>query len=166
MEKTIKNLQAAFSGESQANRKYLAFSQKAEEDGMPNLARLFRAAAEGETIHALNHFRTLGEAKDAKKNLEEAIAGETYEIEKMYPEFITEADKEKRLDAKMSFEKALKVERIHRKFFQESLERIGSGDIETHEYFICQTCGYPAIGEAPENCLVCGAPKKRFLLVS
>lgn len=163
MEKTTKNLKAAFSGESQANRKYLAFADMAEKDGKPHLARLFRAAAHGETVHALNHLRTLGEARDSKKNLENAIAGETYEIEKMYPEFIVEAEKENRQDAKMSFEKALKVENSHRALFRESLEKIENGDIAEHDYFVCSVCGYPALDAAPENCPVCGAPKTSFL---
>jgi rubrerythrin len=165
MENTTKNLKDAFSGESQANRRYLAFAKKADENGMPNLARLFRVAAEGETIHALNHFRTLGEAEDAKSNLEAAVAGETYEIEKMYPEFIDVAEKENQPDAKMSFEKALKVENIHRELFQESLEKIENGDIESEEYFVCSVCGFPARGAAPDNCPVCNALKDRFVQV-
>jgi len=162
MEKTIKNLQAAFAGESQANRKYLAFAKKAEEEGMPNLARLFRAAAEGETVHALNHLRTLNEVKDSKSNLEAAVSGETYEIETMYPEFIANAKEENQTDAILSFGKALKVEKTHQNLFRDSLKKIESGDIEPHEYFVCQICGHPAADEAPEKCPVCGAPKEKF----
>jgi rubrerythrin len=166
MEKTIKNLKAAFSGESEANRKYLAFAKKAEEEGIPNLARLFRVVAEGETVHALNHLRTLGEVKDAKNNLEVAVSGETYEIEKMYPEFIKEAAEENQLEAKISFEKALKVEYIHRELFQKSLEKINSGDIGAQEYFVCPVCGFPARDEAPEKCPICGAPQTSFRNIS
>jgi rubrerythrin len=166
MEKTTKNLKEAFAGESQANRRYLAFAEKAEGNGLPNLARLFRVAAEGETVHARNHLQTLGEAKGAKQNLELAISGETYEIEKMYPAFIAEAEDEGQSDAKMSFEKALKVERTHRELFRESLQKIGGGDIEAHEFFICQVCGHPARDVSPEKCPVCGAPKEKFKKIS
>ncbi len=86
MNKTDENLKAAFAGESQANRRYLAFAQKAEEEGFTQAAKLFKAAAEAETVHALNHLRTVGEVKSTLDNLNAAFAGETYEFQKMYPE--------------------------------------------------------------------------------
>ena len=165
MSKTNENLAAAFSGESQANRKYLAFAERAERDGKPNLARLFRVAAEGETVHALNHLAALGGVKTTKENLEAAIGGEIYEIEKMYPQFISELE-EGEAKAKMSLTGAEKVEEIHQKFFQEALSRLEAGeDIAEGEYYVCPVCGLPALASAPAVCPVCGTPGNRFKLV-
>ncbi|MCK9378570.1 MAG: rubrerythrin family protein [Candidatus Moranbacteria bacterium] len=163
MTKTQENLRAAFAGESQANRKYLAFAKVAEKEGKMNLAKLFRAVAEGETVHALNHWNVLGEAKDSAQNLKAAIEGETYEIEKMYPEFISEAKEEKSVPAEMSFDKANEVEKRHQSLYSEALEKVEAGsDIEEKKYFVCGVCGYLAEGEAPDNCPICGAPKEKF----
>jgi len=163
MSKTTEDLMAAFAGESQANRKYLAFAKKAEEEGKPGLAKLFRAAAEGETVHALNHLRVSGGIKSTKENLEAAIAGETYEIEKMYPEFLEDATAEENKAAQISFNGAMKVEGIHQNLFKLAMDRLEAGeDISEDEYYICPVCGYPAIGEAPEKCPVCGTPKEKF----
>ena len=163
MSKTQDNLQAAFAGEAQANRRYLAFAKKAEGESQPNLAKLFRAAAEGETIHALNHFSALGGVKTSLENVREAIAGGTYEIEKMYPEFLADAAAENESRAKLTMGGAVKVEAYHQKFFQEALEKLESGaDIKEGDWYVCQVCGYPEFGRAPEICPVCGAPKEKF----
>ncbi len=163
MSKTQENLKTAFAGESQANRRYLAFAKVAEKEGKDNLARLFRAIAQGETIHALNHLATLGEVKDSVENLKAAIQGETYEFEKMYPEFIKEAQDEEEKSAKVSFERANSVEKLHQKMYSEALETIQiNNDLEEEKYFVCEVCGYLAKEGAPNNCPVCGASKENF----
>jgi len=163
MSKTTENLQAAFAGESQANRKYLAFAKKAEMENKPNLARLFRVAAEGETIHALNHLNALEGVKSSVENLAAAISGETYEVETMYPEFIAIANEEDVPAAKISMGGAAKVEAIHQVAFKKALEVVQSGnDVATGRYFVCQVCGYPATDEVPGHCPICGAPKEKF----
>lgn len=163
MSKTNENLKSAFAGESQANRKYLAFAKRAESEGKPNLAGLFRAAAEGETIHALNHLNVLGEVKDSAENLKAAVSGETYEIENMYPQFIEDAKIESEKGAEISFTGANAVEKVHQNLFKEALEKIEKGgDIEAKDYFVCGVCGYLAVGEVPDICPVCGAPKEKF----
>lgn len=151
-------------GESQANRKYLAFAKVAEKEGKNNLAKLFRAVAEGETVHALKHLAVLGEVKDSLENLHSAIEGETFEIEKMYPEFITIAVEEEEKQAEMSFSIARKVEQAHQKNFVDALAQIeGGNDIALQKYFICQVCGQLEMGEAPEHCPICNAPKTSFV---
>lgn len=160
---TQENLLAAFAGESQANRRYLAFAKKAEAENLPNLAKLFRAAAEGETVHALKHLNVAAGIKTTRENLEAAIAGETHEIEEMYPGFIRESETENNGPANISFTGALKVESVHQNLFQKALESLKSGaDIAAAEYFICQTCGFPALGGAPERCPICGQPGEQF----
>lgn len=163
MSNTRETLQEAFAGESQANRRYLFFAEKADKEGHPQIARLFRAAAESETIHARNHLRVMGGIKSTKENLEEAASGEQYEFTKMYPGFIEQAKAEKNGDAETSFDWANKVEKIHHGLYQKALEAIKSGQEPKGEpYFVCQGCGYTVGGEAPERCPVCGAPKSRF----
>lgn len=163
MSKTQENLKAAFAGESQANRKYLAFAKKAENENMPGVAKLFRAAAESETVHALNHLRNLGEIKSTRENLETAIAGENYETESMYPEFVEMAEEEKEETAKRGFEQAGKVEKFHAEMYKKALEKVAEGsDTEEQAYFVCQVCGYTASDVAPDTCPVCGAPKEKF----
>lgn len=161
---TQNDLLAAFAGESQANRRYLAFAKKAEAEQLPNLAKLFRAAAEGETVHALKHLNVAGGVKSTRENLEVAIAGETHEINEMYPSFVREAEAENNSPATIGFTGALKVEGIHRDFFQKALESLKTGqDIAESEYYICQTCGNPALGSAPEKCPICGQPRGQFV---
>jgi rubrerythrin len=163
MSKTQNDLQSAFAGESQANRKYLAFAKKAEDEGKAGVAKIFRAAAEGETVHAHNHLRTLGEVKDTAENLTLAIAGETYEIETMYPDFIKDAQEENEKSAEVSFNNAMKVEKIHQKMFSDALAKIKEGEeIVEADYYICPVCGYPATPEAPEICPVCGTKGELF----
>lgn len=161
MEKSRANLWEAFKGESQANRKYLAFAQKAEEEGFKNVAKLFRAAAEAETIHALNHLRTLGEIKSTRENLEAAINGETYEFTSMYPKMIEEAKEEKATAAERSFYFANEVEKIHAQLFKKALENLGKEEKEV-DYYVCKVCGYTVEGEPPEECPICKAKKSAF----
>jgi rubrerythrin len=160
---TEDNLKEAFAGESQANRKYLAFAKKADEEGYAQVARLFRAAGEAETVHAHAHLRVLGGIGTTEGNLQEAIAGETHEFTSMYPEFITMAEKEGNSAAAMSFKNANAVEEIHAGLYKKALEDLGSN--EETVYYVCQVCGNTVEGEAPDKCPICGAPKKMFKLV-
>jgi len=163
MADTRENLQEAFAGESQANRKYLFFAEKADESGDKQVARLFRAAAEAETVHARNHLKVLGEIKTDKENLEAAVGGENYEFTEMYPGFIEQAKAEKNSAAERSFDLANRVEQVHHKLFREAL-----GDLEAGKkpkdtsYYVCQVCGNTVEGEAPERCPICGAPLSQF----
>lgn len=163
MSNTQENLQSAFAGESQANRKYLFFAEKAEKEEHPRIARLFRAAAESETVHARNHLRTMGGIGSTRDNLGVAVEGELYEFTKMYPSFIEQAKTEKNNDAQTSFDWANKVEKIHHRLYQKALEDLEAGKQAKDEpYFVCQGCGNTVGGEAPERCPVCGAPKSMF----
>jgi rubrerythrin len=163
MADTRGNLQEAFAGESQANRKYLFFSEKADEAGNKQVARLFRAAAEAETVHARNHLRVLGEIKSDKENLGAAIGGEHYEFTTMYPGFIDQAKKESNKAATGSFDLANKVEQIHHTLFQAALKNLEAGKtFKDAPYYVCQFCGNTVEGEAPERCPVCGAPRSKF----
>jgi rubrerythrin len=160
---TANNLEVAFAGESQANRKYLFFSEKAEEDGHKQVARLFRAAAEAETVHARNHLKAMQQVKATKDNLLAAIGGENYEFTQMYPGFIKQADSEGKAGAKDSFELANKVEQIHHGLFQAAFDMLqGSQPLAEKPFYVCQICGNTVEGEAPEKCPVCGAPKRIF----
>ena len=160
---TKENLQEAFAGESQANRKYLFFAEKADESGSKQIARLFRAAAEAETVHARNHLRVLGEIKTDKENLEEAVGGENYEFTEMYPDFIEQAKKEGNQKAENSFDLANKVEKIHHGLFKSALKDLEAGKASKDApYYVCQVCGNTVEGEAPERCPICGAPRGRF----
>lgn len=163
---TQENLMAAFAGESQANRKYLAFAKKAQQDGYENLAKLFRAAAEAETIHALSHLKVAGEIKDTISNLKEAISGENYEATSMYPEFLAEAEKDDNKAAIITFKGALAVEEIHRELYEKALESIENGnDIEEKKIYVCSVCGNTVEGDAPDICPICKFPKDKFIEV-
>lgn len=161
--KTEENLKAAFAGESQANRKYLAFAKKAEEEGFHNVAKMFRAIAEAETVHAHNHLRILKMVKDTKENLQDALNGETYEFMEMYPDFIKVATQEKINDAVVSFNYANQVEKIHGNLYKKASSLLDKGkDIEKKEFFVCQVCGNTVEGGAPNICPICGSPKEKF----
>tara|TARA_Y100000310_G_scaffold277085_1_gene294649 strand:- start:206 stop:709 length:504 start_codon:yes stop_codon:yes gene_type:complete len=163
MTKTEENLKAAFAGESQANRKYLAFAKKAEEDGFKQVAKLFRAAADAETIHAHNHLNVLKGVKSTSENLQEAIDGETHEFVEMYPQMIKEAEEEGNSGALVSFNGAKKVEEVHANLYKKALESVDSGnDLEEKGIYVCQVCGHTVEGEAPDKCPVCGQPKEKF----
>jgi rubrerythrin len=157
---TTDNLKDAFAGESQANRKYLAFAKKADDEGYEQVARLFRAAADAETVHAHAHLRVMGGIGETKANLQEAIGGETHEFTVMYPDFIDVAQKEGNSAAEMSFKNANAVEEIHAGLYQEALDKLG--DNKDTVYYVCQVCGNTVEGEAPDKCPICGAPQKMF----
>ena len=160
MAKTVKNLQEAFAGESQANRKYLAFAKKAEEEGYPQAARLFRAAAEAETVHAHAHLDAMGGVKSTRENLPAAIEGETAEFKRMYPKMIREAEEERQEEARVSFENANRVEAIHAGLYTKILDNLGKNEAVT--YYVCRVCGNTVENEPPDVCPVCGSPKRMF----
>lgn len=160
MSKTTENLAAAFAGESQANRKYLAFAKKAEEEGYAGVAKLFRAAAAAETIHAHKHLAVMKGVSSTQENIKEAIAGETHEFKSMYPEMIAAAQQEGNKPALMSFEYANEVEKIHAALYQNALEQMES--LPEKDYYLCQVCGYTIADEPPDECPVCGAKKEYF----
>lgn len=163
---TSENLKAAFAGESQANRKYLAFAVKAEAQGYAQVAKLFRAAAEAETIHAHAHLRVMGGVKDTADNLQAAIDGEGYEFRQMYPEFLKVAEKEGNKAAAMSFKGALEVEKIHHGLYSEALQSVKAGkDLPKQAIFVCSVCGNTVYGEAPDKCPICNVPKSKFFEV-
>jgi rubrerythrin len=157
------NLQDAFAGESQANRKYLAFAKKADQEGLPNVAKLFRAAAAAETVHAHAHLRALGGIKSTAENLKEAVEGERYEFQEMYPSFIATAEAEDNKKALISFKNANTVEKTHHGLYSEAAAAVEAGnDLPARKIYVCEICGHTHYGEAPEKCPVCNAPQARF----
>ncbi len=166
MTESFDKLMAAFAGESQANRRYLAFAKKAEEEGLPQIAKLFRAAAEAETVHALNHLRIAGKIGMTISNLDEAINGETYEFRQMYPEFIAVAQKEKNRQAEWSFTVANQVEEIHAGLYKKAQDALKTNKPTPNvDYYVCKVCGNTVERDAPDKCPICGAPKAQFLKV-
>jgi rubrerythrin len=158
---TSDNLKAAFAGESQANRKYTAFARKADEEGFHQAARLFRAAAAAETVHALNHFKADNGVQATAENLKEAIKGENFEVVSMYPPYIAEAEREGDKKALNSFRWAWEVEKIHEALYRKALETLEK-PAEEFDYYVCPVCGYTHERNAPDKCPVCGAPGKKF----
>ncbi|MFZ0450628.1 MAG: rubrerythrin family protein [Desulfatiglandaceae bacterium] len=164
---THKNLKEAFSGESQANRRYLAYSKKADEEGFTNMARLFRVIAESETIHALNHLNALGDVKTTAKNVKDALKGETEECTGMYPMFIDQAERDADNAALNSFFWASEAERTHADFFEKAVNALKEGkDLELGDLHICKICGYTVEGEPPDKCPTCGKGKEAFVPVA
>jgi rubrerythrin len=161
MTKTEEFLKEAFAGESQANRTYLAFAAKAEKEGYSQAAKLFRAAAEAEAVHANNHLRALKAIKTTKDNLQTAVSGEDHEWEMMYPEMIETARIEGKKDAEMSFHFANEVEKVHSQLYSKLLAGLESSK-ETFPYYVCPYCGNTVEKEAPSKCSVCGAEGKLF----
>jgi rubrerythrin len=160
---TVDNLQEAFAGESQANRKYLAFAKKADQDGLPQVAKLFRAAAAAETVHAHAHFRVLEGVKSTAENVQAAIDGEGFEFQEMYPKFLAEAEAEGNQPATMSFRFALAVEEVHHGLYTQALEAVQAGsDLPEAPIYVCPICGDTFVGEAPDNCPVCSTPSSKF----
>lgn len=157
---TENNLKTAFAGESQANRKYLAFAKKADEEGYPGVAKLFRAAAEAETVHAMSELGVLGMVKSTAENLKAAVEGETDEFTVMYPGFIAEAEKEGNLRAKRSFEMANAAEQVHAGLYKKALAALEQKTVT--EYYVCEICGNIHEGSAPDKCSICGAPASKF----
>lgn len=160
---TKENLQEAFAGESQANRKYTAFAREAEKNGKPMIAKLFKAAADAETVHALLHFKNMGGIGSTEENLKAAIEGEGFEFQQMYPKFVEEAEKDGAKEALRAFKWAMTVEETHHKLYSEALETLQSGkDLDAGKIHVCQCCGHTVIGDSPEKCPVCGASEKMF----
>jgi len=160
---TTKNLQEAFAGESQANRRYLAFAKKAEEEGLPGIARLFRAVAESETFHAHNHLKVLGGIKATLENLEEAWRGEKDEYTGMYPMFMDQAKRDGDSDALASFFWANEAEKAHAELYDKAVKAAKKGeDVEIGDLYLCQHCGYTVEGTPPDKCPACGKGKEMF----
>jgi rubrerythrin len=165
MADTDSNLKDAFAGESQANRKYLAFARKAEQEGFSNVARLFRAAAEAETIHALGHFNAMGGVGSTADNLRAAVAGETYEYAQMYPPMLQQAIADDHRGKRM-FGYAMKAEAIHAKLYQMALEAVSQGrDLAETHFYLCPVCGHIELGTPPATCPICGTKAEKFVEV-
>jgi len=163
MTQTNENTQAAFAGESQANRKYLFFAEQADKEGHKQTARLFRAAADAETVHAKNHLKVLKGIGSTTENLQAAVSGENHEFTEMYPGFIKQAEADGDNEAKRSFNLANQVEEIHHGMFGTFLGKVEKGEtIEEKSIYVCQVCGNTVEGEAPEKCPVCGVGQKMF----
>ena len=165
MTKSLEDLKAAFAGESQANRKYLAFAQKAMQEGYPQVSRLFRAAAEAETVHAHSHLRAMDGIGSTADNLKEAVSGENYEATIMYPEFIKDAEADKDQKALRSFSYAIEAEKIHEEMYKSALETLDQKG-EEFDYYVCPVCGHTHARSAPDRCPVCGAIGSKFIRVS
>ena len=161
MSKSEESLKEAFAGESQANRRYLAFGVKADQEGYPQVARLFRAAGEAETVHAHNHLRALKGIRSTKENLQEAISGETHEFKSMYPEMIETAKADGNKEAERTFNYANEVEKIHAQLYTKLLDTLGTSQ-ESYPYYVCPVCGLTAEKNPPEVCPVCGAKGEMF----
>jgi rubrerythrin len=165
MASTVTDLKEAFAGESQANRKYLAFAKKAEQEGFANVAKLFRTAAEAETIHAHGHLAALDGIHSTAENLTEAVGGETYEYEEMYPPMLERAEAAGH-KAKRMFGYAVEAEEVHAKLFAAALEAVKAGkDLETTAFYLCPVCGHIELGEPPDVCPICGAKGSKFVQV-
>jgi len=163
MTKTEDGLKEAFAGESQARNKYEAYSRKAEKDGYTQIAKLFKAASEAERVHAKNHFENLDKIQETKENLKDAIEGEKFEHEDMYPEFVEAAKEENEDSALESFMYAMEVEKIHETLYKEALESIQNDeDLEETDIYVCQICGNTVFDEPPAACPICGYPKDEF----
>jgi rubrerythrin len=159
---TKDNLKTAFAGESQANRKYLAFSQKADKDGFPQVAKLFRAAAEAETIHALGHLAAMDGIGSTADNLKSAVQGETYEFTEMYPPMLAQAQKEGHR-AKTMFGWAVKAEEVHANLYRKALQAVQTGkDLDQAEVYLCPVCGHLELGRPGNKCPICGLPPEKF----
>ena len=166
MNKSKENLAAAFAGESQANRKYLAFAKRAEAEGYPQIGKLFKAAAAAETVHAHNHLRIMGGINDTKENIQEAIDGETHEFMEMYPEFLDVAAEEGANQASWSFNIANEVEKIHADLYKKAAVALGEDtDLEDMDYYVCDVCGNTVEGSPPAKCPICNAGAKAFTKV-
>jgi rubrerythrin len=160
---TEESLKAAFAGESQAHMRYLIFAHKAEEEGFPNLARLFRAIAFAEQVHATNHFKAMGQLGSSSDNLEVAIAGETFEVEEMYPAYDAIARLQEEKEAQRSIHYALEAEKIHAAYYRQAKQGVDAGkDLEIGQVYICSVCGYTGEGEPPDRCPICGASREKF----
>jgi rubrerythrin len=165
MSKVTEDLKAAFAGESQANRKYTSFARKADAEGYPHVAKLFRAAAAAEAVHAANHLRALDGIQSTAENLQSAIGGENYEVTDMYPEFVQDAENEGIKKALNSFKWAWEVEKVHEGLYRKALESLGKDSAE-FDYYVCPSCGYTHEGPLEGKCPVCGTPGEKFERIS
>jgi len=166
MPTTIDNLKNAFAGESQANQKYRAFAKKAEQDGFPNVAKLFRTAAEAERIHAEGHLKAMDGVGGTIDNLQSAFNGETYEYKEMYPPMFDQAKADDH-KAKRMFGYALEAEEVHAKLYTMALDAVKQGkDLTEVEFYLCPVCGNIEIGKPTEPCRICGTKPDKFVLVS
>jgi rubrerythrin len=162
MPTTKENLAVAFAGESQANRKYLAFAKAAEKEGYAQIAKLFRAASDAETIHALAHFQNMGGVGTTLENLKSAVAGETYEYTEMYPPMVEQAKLEGH-KGKVMLAFANEAEKVHARLFREALEAMQAGkDLSQMDVYLCPVCGDLEFGLPPEKCPICGAPRSKY----
>ena len=165
MPDTNENLQTAFAGESQANRKYTAFSRQADKEGLPGVAKLFRTIAEAETIHALGHLKAMGVVKSTAENLEGAIGGETYEFTEMYPPMLEQAQAEGH-KSKVMFKYALDVEQVHAALYKQALEAVKAGkDLDAGEIYLCPVCGHVEFGTPPDTCPVCNVKSDKYIVI-
>ena len=161
---TQANLEAAFAGESQAHMKYLAFADKAEQEGLPNVARLFRAIAMAERIHATNHLKTLGHVGKTAENLQAAIDGETFEVDQMYPAYIAVAEAQEEKRARRSMDWAMEAEKVHAEMYQQARKAVLAGnDAEVGDIYVCDACGWTVEGHPPDKCPICGVSHERFI---
>ena len=160
---TEENLKNAFAGESQAHMKYMAFADKAEKENLLNVARLFKANSFAEQVHATNHLRTLSGIGNTSENIKEAIEGETFEVEEMYPAYVCVAQEQEEKGAETMTKWALEAEKVHAELYKMALDSVESGqDMEAQPIHVCQVCGFTLEGEAPDICPVCGSPKEKF----
>ncbi|HMK36344.1 MAG TPA: rubrerythrin family protein [Desulfomonilaceae bacterium] len=164
MGKTEENLNEAFAGESQASMRYLAFAEKADAEGFPGVAKLFRAAARSEQVHAFNHLRALGKVQESRENLETAVAGESFEFKVMYPAMVKEAVAENEIEARHSFEYAMSIEMVHHKLFQKALE--AETENASANFYVCPVCGHTVRDKAPKKCPYCGVDGTKFIEIA
>jgi len=161
MSKTEQNLKEAFSGESQASQRYWAFAEKADAEGFVGAAKLFRAAARAEAVHALNHLRAMNAVRSTKENLEAAVDGECFEFKEMYPAMVKDAVAENEIDARHSLEYAMSIEMIHHKLFQKALE--SENENASASFYVCPVCGHTVRDKVPKKCPYCGADGAKFI---
>jgi len=162
MPNTVENLKVAFAGESQANRKYLAFARQAEKEGLGQIAKVFRAAAEAETLHALAHLANMGGIGSTLENLKSAVSGETYEFTEMYPPMVEQALAENH-KARYMLGFANAAEKVHAGLFRQALQALESGaDLSAMDVYLCPVCGDIEFGWVPEKCPICGAPASKY----
>jgi rubrerythrin len=160
---TERDLEEAFAGESMAYMKYTIWADKADKEGKPQVARLFRAIASAEKVHATNHWRVLGNVGETSTNVDHAIEGENYEVDEMYPAFKAVAEHQGEKGALRSMSLAFEVEKIHARFYARAKEAVDAGgDVELGELHVCPVCGYTGEGTMPDTCPICGAKKDGF----
>ncbi|MCK5688940.1 rubrerythrin family protein [Myxococcota bacterium] len=166
MPTTLENLKEAFAGESQANRKYLAWAAKADKEGFAQIAKLFRATADAETVHSTYHLKNMGGIGTTLENLREAIAGETFEAETMYPPMLEQAEKEGH-KAKTGFKFAVEAEKVHADLFKQALAALEAGaDLEGMDVYLCPVCGHLEFGQAPDKCPICNVPASKYVKIN